>query len=123
MLCENEKSRVYLRDFTKDIILTEAFNNPKIVFRSTDPGHESNLLDTPSIQAHEDPRGQEIIVIRQVLDKANVAWVLILLLMTSPGLGIAIGLGSQSADVGIAASAGIFALASFIQGLIAWLQG
>ena len=57
------------------------------------------------------------------MDKANVAWVLILLLIASPGLGIAIGLCSHSADVGVAASAGIFALASFIQGLVAWLQG
>ena len=123
MLCENEKSRVYLCDFTKDIILTEAFNNPRIVFRSTDTGLERCLLDTPSIRAHEDLKGHEIIVIRQIIDKANVARVLILLLIASPGLGIAIGLCSHSADVGIAASAGIFALASFIQGLIAWLQG
>ena len=123
MLCENETSRVYLRDFTKDIILTEAFNNPRIVFRSTDTGHERSLLDTPSIRAHEDLRGQEIIVIRQIVDKTNVARVLILLLIASPGLGIAIGLCSHNADVGIAVSAGIFALASFIQGLIAWLQG
>ena len=76
MLCENEKSRVYLRDFTKDIILTEAINNPKLVILSPDTAHE-----------------------------------------------IAVGLCSHSADVGIAASAGIFALVSFIQGLIAWLQG
>ena len=123
MLCENEKSRVYLRDFTKDIILTEAFNNPRIVFRSTDTGQERSLLDTPSIRVHENLRGQEIIVIQQILDKANVAWVLILLLIASPGLGIAIGLCSHSADLGIAASAGVFALASFIQGLIAWLEG
>lgn len=123
MLCENDKSRVYLRDFTKDIILTEAFNNPTVVFRGTDTGLEISLLDTSSIRAHEDLRGQEIIVIRQIIDKANVARVLILLLIASPGLGIAIGLCSHSADVGIAASAGIFALASFIQGLIAWLQG
>ena len=123
MLCENEKSRVYLHDFTKDIILTEAFSNPRIVFRSTDTGLQRSLLDTPSVRAHEDLKGQEIIVIRQIIDKANVARVLILLLIASPGLGIAIGLCSHSADVGIAASAGIFALASFIQGLIAWLQG
>lgn len=123
MLCENETSRVYLRDFTKDIILTEAFNNPRIVFRSTDTRHEGSLLDTPSIRAHEDLRGQEIIVIRQIMDKANVARVLILLLIASPGLGVAIGLCSQNANVGIAVSVGVFALASFIQGLIAWLQG
>lgn len=123
MLCENETSRVYLRDFAEDIILTEAFNNPRIVFHSTNTRHERSLLDTSSIRAHEDLRGQEIIVIRQIMDKANVAWVLILLLIASPGLGIAIGLCSHSADVGVAASAGIFALASFIQGLVAWLQG
>ena len=123
MLCENEDSRVYLRDFFKDIILTEAFNNPRIVFRSTGTGHERSLLNTPSIRAHEDLKGQEIIVLRQIIDKANVARVLILLLIAYTGLGIAIGLCSHNADVGIAASAGIFALASSIQGLVAWLQG
>ena len=123
MLCENESSRVYLCDFTKDILLTEAFHNPKVIFRSTNSGHESSLLDICSIRAHEDLRGQEIIVVRQIVDKANVARVLILLLIASPGLGIAIGLCSHNADAGIAASAGIFALASFTQGLIAWLQG
>ena len=122
MLCENETSRVYLRDFTKDIVLTEALNNPRVVFRSTNSGSERCLFNPPSSRNHEDLRGQEIIVIRQIIDKANVAWVLILLLIASPGLGIAIGLCSHNADAGIAASAGIFALASFIQGLVAWLQ-
>ncbi len=123
MLCENETSRVYLSDFTKDIILTEAFHNPKVVFRSTNSGQERSLLNPPLIRGHEDLESQEIIVIRQIIDKANVARVLILLLIASPGLGIAIGFCSHNADVGIAASAGVFALASFIQGLIAWLQG
>ena len=123
MLCENETSRVYLRDFTKDIVLTEALNNPRVVIRSTNSAPERSLLDTASIRNHEDLRGQEIIVIRQIIDKANIARVLILLLIASPGLGIAIGLCSHNADAGIAASAGVFALASFTQGLIAWLQG
>ena len=123
MLCENETSRVYLRDFTKNIVLTEALNNPRVVFSSTNSGHAKILLDSPPIRNHEDLRGRDIIVIRQIIDKANVARVLILLLIASPGLGIAIGLCSHNADAGIAASAGIFALASFTQGLIAWLQG
>ena len=123
MLCENESSHVYLCDFTKDIVLTEALNNPRVVFRSTNAGHESSLLDNSSIRALEDLKGHEIVVVQQIIDKANVARVLILLLIASPGLGIAIGLCSHNADAGIAASAGIFALASFTQGLIAWLQG
>ena len=123
MLCENETSRVYLRDFTKDIILSEAFYNPRVVFRSSNSEHNRSVLNSPSIRNHEELRGEDIIVIRQINDKANVARVLILLLITSPGLGIVIGLCSHNADAGIAASAGIFALASFTQGLIAWLQG
>ena len=122
MLCKNETSRVYLREFTKDIVLTEALNDPRIVFRSTNSGYERSLLNPPSIRNHEDLKGEDIIVIRQILDKANVARILILLLIASPGLGIAIGLCSHNADAGIAASSGIFALASFTQGLIAWLQ-
>ena len=70
-----------------------------------------------------EPDDQEIIVIIRVSDRAKVAWLLIMLLFFSPTLGIGVGVCSHNADVGIAVSAGIFALASFVQGLVAWVQG
>ena len=66
---------------------------------------------------------QDIIVIKQIIDRTKVAWLLILLLLFSPALGIVVGVCSHNAEVGIAASAGIFALASFVQGLVAWIHG
>ena len=59
---EDETSRAYLRDFAKDIFLTETFNNPKIVFRNTNPRYDRSI------------------VIRQA-NKANMAWFLIMLLI------------------------------------------
>lgn len=67
--------------------------------------------------------GQRVIVIRKILDKTKVAWLLIFLLIVSPGLGIVVGYYTHKAEVGIVVSAGIFALASFLQGLAAWFHG
>ena len=131
--------RIYLGDFTLDPLLTEALYNPHLVLRSVAypldidnvgslPVPNSKVSDhlnaddkTPSTCI--EPGDQEIIVVRRVIDRAKVAWLLILLLFFSPTLGIGIGVCSHNADVGIAVSAGIFALASFVQGLVAWVQG
>ena len=48
---------------------------------------------------------------------------LILLLFLSPVLGLGAGICSRNAKVGFAVSASVFALASFVQGLVAWIQG
>ena len=61
-------------------------------------------------------------VIRRILDKKKVAWLLTSLLVLSPGLGTLVGLCTQKVDVGIAVSAGVFALASFLQGLAVWIH-
>lgn len=66
---------------------------------------------------------REVIVVRHIIDRTKVAWLLLLLLFFSPALGIGVGICSHNADVGIAVSAGVFALASFVQGLVAWIQG
>ena len=137
--------RVHLRDFTLDPLLTEALYNPHLLLRSVAyPLDIDNVGSLPVLNNKEsdhlpedicsnaddkppstciEPDDQEIIVIRRVIDRAKVAWLLILLLFFSPTLGIAVGVCSHNADVGIAVSAGIFALASFVQGLVAWVQG
>ena len=85
--------------------------------------HCSNALDSKSTRTCIEYNNQKVIVIKQVIDKAKVAWLLILLLFLSPVLGIGVGICSHNAEVGIAVSAGVFALASFVQGLVAWIQG
>ena len=87
------------------------------------PARLSNDLDINSTITCIEHDNHEIIVVRRVIDRAKVAWLLILLLFFSPLLGIGVGFFSHNADVGIAVSAGIFALASFVQGLVAWVQG
>lgn len=138
-------SRVYVQGFTLDPLLTEALRNPHLLLRpttyplnvdafgsspadsNTTLGHKSaqftNELDGNSTITCIEHDGQDIIVVRRVIDRAKVAWLLILLLFLSPALGIGVGICSHNADVGIAVSAGIFALASFVQGLVAWVQG
>ena len=137
--------RVYLDDFTRDPLLTEALHNPHLLLSSVyHPLDIGNVGSLPGFSNKEfdhlpedicssaddkppstciEPDDQEIIVVRRVIDRAKVAWLLILLLFFSPILGIGIGVCSHNADVGIAVSAGIFALASFVQGLVAWVQG
>lgn len=135
--------RVYLQDFTLDPLLTEALHNPQLPlhpaayslnadYSGSSPAdndkalcHQpfSNDVDSNSIITCIEHDGQEIIVVRSVIDRAKVAWLLILLLLFSPALGIGVGICSHNADVGIAVSAGVFALASFVQGLVAWIQG
>lgn len=87
------------------------------------PARFSNDLDDKSTITYIEHEDHEIIVVRRVIDRAKVAWLLILLLFFSPILGIGVGIFSHNADVGIAVSAGVFALASFVQGLVAWVQG
>ena len=62
-----------------------------------------------------DLNGQNVIVIYRVLDRVKITWLLILLLFVSPGLGVLVGLQLHKAEVGIAISAGVFALASFFK--------
>lgn len=115
--------RACLQDFTYNSLLTEALHDPHIMFRKT-IGH---LNDVSSVMAatglDESLEGRRIIVVQRVIDKVKISWILISLLVVSPRLGIVVGICSHNADVGIAVSAGVFALATFVQGLAAWIQG
>ena len=138
-------SRLYLQDFIPDPLLTEALHNPNLLFP---PGDALRCLNLPGPQqpinihppAYQPSQAsiandgvptknltvtdnQSIIVIKRVLDKTKIAWLLTSLLLLSPTLGLIIGVCSHDAEVGIAISAGVFALATFVQGLIAWVQG
>ena len=116
-------TQVHLQDFTFNPLLTEAFHDPNLLLQ--EPKFLVN--GSPFRAAHkgylENLEGEHIIVIRRVLDKVKISYLLLALVVISPGLGLAVGICSHKAEVGIAVSAGIFALASFVQGLAAWLQG
>lgn len=137
--------RTHLGDFTPDPLLTEALYNLHLFLRSVDyPVDIDNVGSLPGLNNKEfdhlqedicsnaddktsraciEADNREIIVVRRVIDRAKVASLLILLLFFSPTLGIGVGVCSHNADVGIAVSAGVFGLASFVQGLVAWVQG
>ena len=128
-------SRLYLQDFIPDPLLTEALHNPHLLFHPGDnpryinhfgpqqPSQASIANDGLPTRNLTDTDNQSIIVIKRVLDKPKIAWLLTSLLLLSPTLGLIIGVCSHNAEVGIAISAGVFALATFVQGLVAWGQG
>ena len=66
---------------------------------------------------------KRVITLCRVLDKTKLARFLIAMLIASPCFGIIVGRCADSIQAGLAVSAGIFALASFIQGLTAWILG
>ena len=111
-----------VEEWREDAILTEAFLHPKLLFQehtyAQDNGHFV-VTPYPRLQSLS---GHKVILIRRVFDKRKIAWLLVLMLIISPASGTIVGIYSHRADVGVALSAGIFALASFLQGLFAWLQ-
>lgn len=114
--------RVSLEGYKHDTLFSQAFHNPELLQRQ-----ESYAVTLESYAprfTESDPTfsGQSVVIINKVLNKAKIAWVLILLLIISPGLGVAVGLWSRKAEVGIAVSAGVFALASSLQGLAGWFD-
>ena len=114
--------QVSLRDYKQDWQLTEAFNNPRThLENNTGITAKTRFSIKPSAIGKELSE-QDAIIIRRTLDKSKVAWLLILLLVLSPGLGVVVGFCTHKAEVGLAMSAGIFALASFLQGLAEWFH-
>ena len=112
--------RVDLEEEKNDSLLTEAFDNPKLLSQEVnyiaDNYHLAVELD--ALQGKLD--GQKAILIRRVLHKAMIAWILVVLLLISPGLGTVIGIYSHRLDIGVAVSAGMFALVSFLLALAKW---
>ncbi|KAL9597040.1 MAG: hypothetical protein Q9219_005415 [cf. Caloplaca sp. 3 TL-2023] len=118
----NKETRVGLEKFERDDLLSEAFRYPAIL--ANDRNLISKRQDLILTQAEEllDLTGQHVIVIHTVGDKGKIARLLLLLLLLSPALGMIVGSFSHRSDVGVAVGASIFALASFLQGLVAWLH-
>ena len=87
------------------------------------PSQARSAKDDILTRTFTDTDNQEIIIVKRIIDRAKVAWLLTSLLLLSPTLGLIVGVCAHNAEVGIAISAGVFALATFVQGLIAWVQG
>lgn len=120
---KNDGIRVDLGNRRKDDLLTEALYNPHLL--TNEPAFilkHDNLV----LQRKDEVRslaGQQVLLIDTLGDRVKMALLLLLFLILSPALGIIVGRLAERADVGVAVSAGIFALASFLQGLAAWLHG
>ena len=114
--------RVYLEDEVHDAFLTEVIEHPELLRGDVSclEAHHHFLLRSPCTS--NSTVGQTVLVISHVLDKTKVAKILILLLVVSPAVGTSVGISSGRADVGVAASAGVFALAALLQGLAAWFH-
>ncbi|KAL9608956.1 MAG: hypothetical protein Q9167_006240 [Letrouitia subvulpina] len=124
--------RASLVDNEQDTLLTDAFHYPEILAHEKAYASRNRRFEiAPTGQAgskellsHEqDLHGQETLVIQRVIYKERIAWSLISLLIVSPVCGYLIGAISQQVEVGVGVSVGIFALASFLQGLAAWIHG
>jgi len=114
--------RVYIRDFIEKPMVTEALHNPHMRLSMTN----SNTLDLFSMKSTKmdnSLEGRRVMVLRRVVDRFKIFWILISILVISPCMGVLVGLCSKDANVGIAVSAGVFALATFLQGLAVWVQG
>ena len=93
-----------------DTLFTQALKHPGLLSRQPDYiSCNERFIQTPTTT---DLNGQNVIVVYRVLDRVKITWLLILLLFVSPGLGVLVGLRSHKAEVGIAVSAAVFALAS-----------
>ena len=118
----NSSLPVSIHNFKQDWLFTEAFHNPAIPEDDTKHVADNGRLVIDPNEPATNLVGHDAIVIRQILDKTKISWLLIFLLVSSPALGLAVGLCTHKAEVGVAVSAGIFALASFLQGLAAWFH-
>lgn len=114
--------RVNVKDCRDDSILTEAFLNPNVMIHERTYAQDNTQFSVAASERRMSLGGKEVILIRRVFDKRRIAWLLISMLVVSPAIGALVGGYSRRADVGVAVTAAIIALASFLQGLLAWLQ-
>lgn len=117
--------RINLRQgFERDNLLSQALRHPGLLAHESyfmgEYGYGSLALSQrDSIHGFA---GQQVLVVYTVVDREKIAWLLLLSLILSPALGIIVGLFTHRTEVGVAVSAGVFACASFLQGLAAWIH-
>ena len=119
---QDENLPVTLNEYKQSWLFTEAFHNPSILEHDTTHIISNSRFATCSSMDITKLDEQNVIVIRKSLDKLKITLLLICLLVMTPALGLAVGFWTRKAEVGVAVSAGVFALASFLQGLAAWFH-
>lgn len=114
--------KVDLDGYTRHVRFTEAFQNPGILANEPTFLLQWKRLTIETERGLQGLAGQKALVVHTVGDKEKIVGLLLLFLILSPVLGVIVGQVSRRAEVGVAVSAGVFAMASFLQGLAAWLQ-
>ena len=113
---------MHLTNEKDDLLLSEAFHHPQLLANEFTFIQDNAHFAIGSLETRHSLVGHEVLLIRRRSNKRKIAWLLVLLLVISPAVGTLVGRYTHRADVGVAVSAGIFALASFLQGFAAWLQ-
>ncbi|KAL8773671.1 MAG: hypothetical protein Q9209_001437 [Squamulea sp. 1 TL-2023] len=108
--------------FEQHNLFSEAIRHPNLLAHESDFLMEYKCLALSKPDAIHGFAGQQVLAVYTVADKERIAWLLLLFLILSPALGLIVGHFMHRADVGVAVSAGVFACASFLQGLTAWLH-
>ena len=116
-------ARVYLEHERADSLLTAAFSNPQILHGDVTALERYQQFLLRRIDHADSSMRQRAFVVSQVLDKAKVAWFLVLLLVISSPLGIIAGMRSHRVDVGVAVNTGVFVMVATFQSLAAWMLG
>ena len=114
-------TRVDLKSFDKYNLFSEAIRHPALLAKEPSFLTEYGSLALRKPDGVHGLVGQQVLVVYSAANKEKMAWLLLLALMLSPALGLLVGQFTQRADVGVAVGAAVFACASFLQGLAAWI--
>ncbi|KAL8846661.1 MAG: hypothetical protein Q9221_008268 [Calogaya cf. arnoldii] len=115
-------TRVDLKSFEQYNLFSEAIRHPALLANKPDFLLEYGSLALGEPDVVHGFAGQQVLVVYRTGDKEKIAWLLLLSLIMSPALGIIVGQFTHRAEVGVAVGAGVFACASFLQGLAAWIH-
>ena len=119
---DTAKTPVLLDQYEVDHFLTEALANPRLLRDDNTLLSSYQHLDVPQLCTLQHLAGQRILVLVRRLDKMKAALAIVFLMAVSIPLGIVIGIRSHRIEVGIAVSAGILALGTLLQGVVAWFH-
>jgi hypothetical protein len=110
-----------VRNYSHDILLTDAFQQPELIRHITDFTENSRLGTPSSVEVSREPCWLEVVVINRVVDKHKVALLLLSILLIAIGIGIIVGISSWRPDIGVSIASGGFALVSALQALMAFI--
>ena len=112
---------VFLSEISHSDLLCHSWKNPATI------GHQRSLQVISDedlivyLSGPEDLSGKRAVVVRQVLSKTKLAFLLLGLLALGSTLGVVVGLCTGRADIALAVAASGFACVTILQSLVAWL--